>query len=113
MTRHILFLIALPLVACGDKDSSDDTGDVSDCPIVCSSSCEGAGFEMSCEDGSLSDTQSCDLGYDEYGNVSRATCEGSRSYSSSEETYTYTVEWKASSCSVTVDVDGHGSCSDG
>lgn len=80
--------------------------------VTCSASCSDMSWDISGEsgEGGIEISASCVRNY--VGSEYVETCTGTRTYSESGNTYSYTAIYDWPDCSITVEVEGVGSCSD-
>ena len=104
------FLLTVSGCPAGGDDMAGDDVAGDPCAPECSADCSGGSFTIPCESGPVSYSESCEYSYGPNGDVTRIDCDGTATYQNSGNSYDYTVVWSGASCSIEVDVEGHGTC---
>lgn len=79
--------------------------------VYCNPGCTSMSWDITGETGSVTTSQSCTYQYGSLGQLVSQNCSGTTTYGDSGNTYHFTADYYWSSCTMSVVVDGVGSCS--
>lgn len=103
----MLALTVIMFSGCGDDDGTGPGKK----KVLCTAGCSSMSWGIEGETGTMSVNTTCTRDY--VGNNYIETCTGSRTYETSGRTYNFTAVYDWPDCSISVNVNGVGTCTDG
>ena len=107
----LLFLIFISVAFICFISACDKDNPLESRTVTCSAGCSSMSFGISGESGSVYYEETCTYSYVSYPNYVE-TCNGTITFETSGNSYNYNVVYNWPACSITVTVEGVGTCSD-